>query len=307
MYNEVNMAKKGSQLVLTPALTCFLSPEERSSCSCVSGAHLRFCQPHRGYFQSGLKAKSMWLVLGLLLWCTAIGRAETVSFTNLLAQGEAAEKRGDVTAALKAYVAADPLGTNCADLCLLTKRYCDLMHDASSPAIQKSLAEKALASALRAVQADPKSATARLCVAVSYAKNFPYADTQTKVNWSKAIKTECEKAIALDPKQDVGYYLLGRWYFGTANMNFLVKGIVKIVYGGLPQASNEDAVRNFKQAIALAPKRIIHRAELAKVYEAIGEKKLAITELELCARLKPVDRDDVDAQQDAATRLEALR
>jgi tetratricopeptide (TPR) repeat protein len=250
---------------------------------------------------------SRWLGLCLLLLATAAGRAEDLSFTNFVAQGDGAEKRGEVAGALKAYVAADALGTNCADLCLLTKRYCDLMHDASSPVIQKSLAETAMACAQRAVTADPKSATAHLCVAVCYAKTFPWCDNEMKVNRSRAMKSECETALALDPKQDVGYYLLGRWYFGTANMGFFARGVVKVIYGGLPKASNDDAINNFKQAIALAPDRIIHHRELAKVYEAIGETKLEVNELEICARLKPVDRDDVDAQGEAALRLTALR
>ena len=180
------------------------------------------------------------------------------------------------------------------------------MYDSSSAGIQQQLAKQALACALRAVRADVKSATAHLCVAVCYAKNFPFCDNETKVRWSRAMKMECETAIALDPKQDVGYYLLGRWYFGTANMGFFAKGVVKVIYGGLPQASNEDALRNFKQAIALAPDRIIHHRELAKVYEATGDTKLERAELETCARLKPVDRDDADAQKEAAGRMKNL-
>jgi len=250
---------------------------------------------------------SRWLVLLQLIYLAGTGGAAAATFTNLVAQGDVFEKQGNVAAALAVYTNAEPCAASCADLCLLTRLYCDLMHDAAAPALQKTLAERALACALRAEKAGPKSATAHLCVAVSYAKNFPYVDTGTKVTWSKAIKTECETAIALDPRQDVGYYLLGRWYFGTANMNFLIKGLVEIVYGGLPKASNADAIRNFKQAIALAPARIIHHCELARVYEATGEKRLAIAELETCARLKPVDRDDADAQQDAAKRLVALR
>ncbi|HSY17017.1 MAG TPA: hypothetical protein VK815_01725 [Candidatus Acidoferrales bacterium] len=254
-----------------------------------------------------IRAASCWLGLCLLIAVAGVGRAEELSFTNLIVRGDAAGKRGDVAGALKAYVAADALSTNCADLCLLTKRYCDLMYDASSPDTQQQLAKQALACAFRAVQADPKNATAHLCVAVCYAKNFPWCDNETKVKWSRAMKMECELAIGLDPKQDVSYYLLGRWYFGTANMGFFSRSVVKVIYGGLPQASNEDAIKNFKQAIALAPDRIIHHRELAKVYEATGDTKLERAELETCARLKPVDRDDADAQREAAVRLAELR
>jgi tetratricopeptide (TPR) repeat protein len=241
------------------------------------------------------------------LWLFAAGaRAGEMTFTNLLAQGDLAEQRGDVPAAQKFYCAADDLRpTNCAELCLLTKRYCDLMHDTSSDAVQKTLAERALAAALRAEKADSNNATARLCVAVCYAKNFPYADNETKVEWSRDIKLECETAIKLDPKQDVGYYLLGRWNFGVANMNFLVKGLVELIYGGLPAASNEEAIKDFKKAVELAPGRIIHHFELARVYEATGREKLALAELARCRALKPVDRDDADAQSDAKKLLAA--
>lgn len=264
-----------------------------------SSANKMFCA-WRLLKRTGQLTFCLWLL-------TTAAHATDLTFTNLVAQGELAEQTSNVTVALKFYAAADRItSTNCADLCLLARRYCDLMYLASSPETQKNLAERALACSLRAVKADAKNATAHLCVAVTYAKNFPYTDNATMVNWSKAIKSECETAIALDPKQDIGYYLLGRWHFGVANMNFFLRTLVKVVYGGLPKASNAEAIKYFKQAIELNPNRIIHHFELAKVYEVTGEKILARVELEKCRALKPVDRDDVEAQADVAKRFAAM-
>lgn len=249
-----------------------------------------------------------WLCLlcGCLL--TVQAQAADTSFTNLLAQGATAGTNGDILAAVKIYSAAEQLeANNAADFCLLTKRFCDLMHITSSSDLQKTLAAKALACAKKAVQADPQSATAHLCVVVGCAKNFPFVDTRTKVVFSRLIKSESERAIALDPKQDVAYYMLGRWNFGVANMNFLERGFVKLVYGGLPPASNGEAIKDLKQAIVLAPDRIIHHAELAKVYAATGQKNLARQQLEICAKLKPLDDDDADAQSEAAKTLAAMK
>lgn len=245
--------------------------------------------------------------LATLFFLAGVLHAAGDSFNNLLARGDDLDQRGDVTGALKCYTAAEPLATNCPALCLLTRRYCDLMYVPSLPAMQKTLAERALTCAQLAVLADPKSAVAHLSLAVSYAKNFPFVSNGTKVKWSRAIKSESETGIALDPKQDVGYYLLGRWHFGVANINFLLRGLMTIVYGSLPEASNEEAIKNFQHAITLAPARIIHHFALAEVYEATGENKLALNELELCARLKPFDRDDIYAQQEAAKQLDDLR
>lgn len=247
-----------------------------------------------------------WISL-LCGWLLVPAQAADVSFTDLLAQGAAAGTDGNVPAAVKIYSAAERLeANNAADFCVLTKRFCDLMHVTSSSDLQRTLAEKALACAKRAVQADPQSATAHLCVVVGCANFFPFVDTRTKVVFSRLIKSESEQAIALDPDQDVAYYMLGRWNFGVVNMNFLERGFVKLVYGGLPTASNDEAVKDLKHAIELAPNRIIHHAELAKVYAATGRTSLARQELKICAGLKPLDDDDVEAQSEAAKILAGM-
>jgi tetratricopeptide (TPR) repeat protein len=235
-------------------------------------------------------------------------QAGNASFAGCLAQGGLAAKNGDVPAAAKFYSAAVQLEHgNSSNLCALTKCFCDLMHLAGSSATQKMLAENALACSQAAIKADPQNATAHICAAICYAKNFPYADNATKVLYSLSLKAEAEKAIALDPKQDVAYYLLGRWNYGVANMNLFYKGLVKLAYGGLPVASNAEAVKDFKQAIRLEPGRIINHAELAKVYRATGQKDLARQELETSAHLKPLDPDDAEAQIEAAKELTADR
>ena len=89
-------------------------------------------------------------------------------------------------------------------------------------------------------------------------------------------------------------------------MNFLYKGLVRIIYGGLPPASNAEAVKDLQRAVALNPARIIHHLELGKVYAALGQKEAARQQLELCARLKPLDPDDEDAQAEAAHELSSI-
>jgi thioredoxin-like negative regulator of GroEL len=68
----------------------------------------------------------------------------------------------------------------------------------------------------------------------------------------------------------------------------------------LPHASNELALENFQQAVALAPNRVIHHLELAKTYHVTGQNDAALAELKKCAALVPTDQDDTDAQQWAA-------
>lgn len=241
-----------------------------------------------------------------LVFLAIHAHAQNPSFRDLTFQGDLAAKNGNIAAAFKCYSAAEPLAHgNATNLCALTKNFCDLMYSTPSPSLQRTLVQQALTCSQAAVKADPGNATAHICAAICYAKNFPYADNQTKVYYSRSIKSESEAAISLDPRQDIAYYLLGRWNYGVANMNFFYRGLVRIIYGGLPAASNAEAVKDLEHAIALNPIRIIHHAELAKVYAAIGEKKLAHQELAKCAALKPLDRDDAEARAEANRELSA--
>jgi len=243
-------------------------------------------------------------LLCCLLLQAAAAQAEDLSLTNLIGQGDLLSQKHETQAALERYLQAEKLSPTNADIQIkLAAVYCDLMHG-KSKADQKTPAEQALACAQRAAADDPQSAKAHVCVAVCYAKNFPWCDNQTKINYSRQIKAEAEKAVALDPKYDLPYHMLGRWNCEVANMNFFLTGLVKLIYGGLPSASNEMAIQNFKKAIELAPTRIIHHLQLAHMYDITRQKKLMADELKACATFVPFDLDDADAQQIAAKVLQ---
>lgn len=239
-----------------------------------------------------------------LLVCTV--RADEV-FSNLLSSADSAERRGDVAKAAAIYDVARHAGTNDApNLCVLARRYCDLSSLASSAGVQKGLVARALDCAGRAVALEPGNATAHASVAVCYAKSCAFADIKTELAYSKLFKQEAEKAIALNPKEDVAYYLLGRWNYAIANVGFFSRTYVRMIYGGFPKASLADSVLYFKKACELAPNRILYHAGLATAYGALGEKKLQLAELQACCSLKPSDPEDAKARADAEKQLQMM-
>jgi tetratricopeptide (TPR) repeat protein len=236
------------------------------------------------------------VVLFGCVWLAFQAPAQEASLTNVMAAAEAHENKGETAEALKGYLDADKLSPNNSEiLCRLAKMYCDSMTGLDK-AGQKTNAEMALECALNAEKADPKNPKAHCCVAVCYAKNFPFSDSQTKVNYSRQIKLEAEKAIEVDPNFDLAYHMLGRWNFEVSNMNFFVKGLVKIAYGGLPKASKAAAIENFKKAVELKPTRVINHLQLARMYHITDQEKLVPDELKTCVALAPIDMDDKNAQ-----------
>jgi tetratricopeptide (TPR) repeat protein len=241
---------------------------------------------------------------GVLIACDAL--AGDATFTNSLQKADIAAKRGEVGGAEAIYDAARQKETNSApNLCVLSRRYCDLSSVARAADVQKGLVARALDCAGRAVALEPDSATAHASVAVCYAKSCAFADIKAQLAYSKLFKQEAEKAIALDPKQDVAYYLLGRWNYAIANVGFFSRAYVRMVYGGLPKASLAESVRYFKKACELAPNRIVYHSGLAMAYGGLGEKDLQLAELQTCRALKPSDPEDAEARAEAERQLES--
>lgn len=230
--------------------------------------------------------------------------ASDAAFTNSLYAADLAEKSGNVARAAAIYDAARSRETSDpAKLCTLSRCYCDLAYLTPSTTLQTGLVARALSCARLAETLDPNDPAAHASAAVCYAKSCAFSDLKTQLAYSRLFKQEAEKAIALDPKQDVAWYLLGRWNYGIANVGFFSRAYVRMVYGGLPKASFQSAAAYFQKACKLAPDRIIYHAGLAMAYEAMGRKKLELAELKTCCALKPSDPEDAEARKQAALEL----
>ncbi len=278
-----------------------------SSCGSRSGVNAALLPRLSRCSTIWFQPKWLGLTLGVWLLCGRSSPAGDYAFSNSLAQAALAEPRADLPATLKILDRSAQLeATNVMSLCVLARRYCDLVSRPNSVAIRKELVARALACSLQAVKADSNNATAHACVAVCYAKACAFVSLKTQLDYSRRFKLEAERTIALDPKQDIAYYLLGRWNYEIANVGRWSRAYVKLVYGGLPNASIQDAMADFQQAVELAPNRIIHHAGLAMAYEAAGERQRAIAELKQCRALKPFGPEDQDAQREAVKKLAAL-
>src|SRR5580692_7744831 len=128
-----------------------------------------------------------FILAGLLcLWPLA---APADDFTNDLNQAAAAVKAGNTRHALDIYQKAQTAAAgNAAELCVLSRRYSDLMHQTPFLAAQRDLLARALACAQDAVKAEPKNPLAHVSVAVCYAKECQFADTKTSLIDSRLFK-----------------------------------------------------------------------------------------------------------------------
>jgi tetratricopeptide (TPR) repeat protein len=224
-----------------------------------------------------------------------------------MARGDAADLELKTNESLAAYLEAEKLGCKEATvLWKISREYTLEMVDTPSKDQQRALGEKGLAYAQRAIAVDPADAEAQLAVGICYGRTAPLLDNKTKISYSKLVKEHVEKALKLDPSLDYGYHVLGAWNYEVAGLNPVLRALAKLIYGDVPSASYEDAVKNFKKAVELAPQRVSHHIELGRAYAATGQKELARTELNKGLALPSREKDDPAAKERGREALRKL-
>lgn len=234
--------------------------------------------------------------------------AEDPRVTGFIQQGDVSDARHESRAALTALRQAEAIEPqNLGVLLRISKQYTDLIDATKSKDEAKAFAEKALDYGKRAVARDASSAKAHLNLSICYGKMTDFVGNKTKMEYAKIIRDEAQRSIDLDPKDDYAWHVLGRWHSGVANLNGVLKALAGFVYGGLPPASNEDAVRCLKKAAELAPQRIMHHAELAKTYQQMSKSDLAAQVWQNVLGIRAVDAQDEAYQKEAKLALDAAK
>ncbi len=124
-------------------------------------------------------------------------------------------------------------------------------------------------------------------------------DNESKLRASRLMHQYVTHALELNPNDDFAWNIHGQWNREVSKLSWVEKLVVKIVYGGLPDASFDQAIADFRRAIQLRPMRIMHWLELGKTYLAMGDKDNARTNLQHAIDLPHNDGVD-DKMKDEA-------
>ena len=135
---------------------------------------------------------------------------------------------------------------------------------------------------------------------------LPYMPTKEQVSASPKIKESVDKALAIDPRNDNAWHILGRWNRVLAEISGAKRFLAGIIYGDLPKGSYEEAERAMKKAIALNPNRLMHYIELGRIYAQMGRKEEARDLINKGLGMPDAEKDDPETKQRARETLAKL-
>jgi len=237
--------------------------------------------------------------------CAAFGAAPP---DELVAKGDAFDQRFDATEALQYYLPAEKLQpTNVHVLVCIARQYRYLLADAQTREEKLRLGGIALDYAQKAAALAPENSEAQLSVAISYGKMLPFMDTKSQFQASPFIKAYAEKAIKLDPDNDLAWHVLGRWHRTLSDVNLLKRTVASFMYGQLPRTTTEKAVSCFEKAIEINPHRLMHYVELGRAYAQMGRTDEARRFIEKGLSMPSVEKDDPETKRRGQETLAKLQ
>jgi tetratricopeptide (TPR) repeat protein len=159
--------------------------------------------------------------------------------------------------------------------------------------------------ARRAVAADPAGADGHFALAASVGRASLTMGKKARIRQASVIRQEALRTIALNPRHDGAYHILGRWNAEIMRISGLGRFFAKSFLGAgiFNQASWGKAIYNMEKAVQLDPGRIYHHLELAEIYAERKRIADARTQLHLVDSLPEREvMDSVYKRQGAALR-----
>jgi tetratricopeptide (TPR) repeat protein len=157
-----------------------------------------------------------------------------------------------------------------------------------------SLYQQAERYARRAVISNPAGADGHFALAASIGRTSLTMGRKARIRRAAIIRSEALRAIALNPRHDGAYHILGRWNAEIMRISGLGRFFAKSFLGAgiFNQASWGKAIYNMEKAVQLDPGRIYHHLELAEIYAERKRVADAKTQLHLVDSLP--DREVMD-------------
>lgn len=258
-----------------------------------------------------VRQPGMWHALGIAVVCMGlllpvVALARTVD--EAIAAGDQAYAAAKLDEAQRAYSeAVQAAPSNVDALCRLSRTESE-SGDSQKGDAQRALFAAAVSHAREAVRVAPDSAAPHVWLAVALGRQALREGPKTKLAISKEIKSEADRALALDANVGRAWHVLAVWNVKVSSLNAIERMAANAVLGGVPKgASYENAEQAFQKAIALEPSYVNHRLEYARLLKDLKKRSEARRELEKAVSLPPTSSAlDGRYQAEARALLEKL-
>lgn len=238
-----------------------------------------------------------------LLLCAAVNvTAEAQTASDLVAAGDRSYVAMEAQAALSSYekaFAADPRSYEA--LWKASRSAIDIGSYTPEAARRKTLYASGEQYARRALALNAGDAEGHFAVARALGKTALGLSPKSRIKYATEIRSQALECLRLNQRHAGCLHVMGMWNAEVMRLNAITRLVAKNLLGGkaFGTASWSEAVRYMEASVAADPDRIVHRVDLAEVYDDVGQKAKAREQRETALRLPLTDVNDKFYKQQA--------
>ncbi len=205
-------------------------------------------------------------VFGLLFLYAQLALAQPTDLANTLNEADRMDAENKHREGLQLLEVAAKTNPNNFEITWRLSRHNVEVGMMSDKKERESYYQQGIDLAKKAVALDSTHVEGHLRWAVAAGRLADFKGGDEKIKLSREVKAEAEAVIKRDANHAGGNFILGRWHETIANLGFIKRTLVKMLYGGFPDASNEHAIKLMEKAAQSDPNFIEYRVYLGKTY-----------------------------------------
>jgi tetratricopeptide (TPR) repeat protein len=145
----------------------------------------------------------------------------------------------------------------------------------------------------------PDSAAAQFWMALAKGSLIPFAGIREKISIGKEVRRHVQKSLERDSTFSYAYVIRAIFERVGAQLSWLEKGFVRIIFGEDLSGSLEASERFLQDALRYDPENVFAYYELSRTYQALGDTAQAAASLRRVVALEPRNLRE-KCQQDEA-------
>uniref|UniRef100_UPI0037E8C25A regulator of microtubule dynamics protein 3 n=1 Tax=Semicossyphus pulcher TaxID=241346 RepID=UPI0037E8C25A len=180
----------------------------------------------------------------------------------------------------------------------LARAYSDMYESTEDKQEKKHYAQQGRQEAELALKKNGLNAECHKWLAVLTGLTSQHESMHSKLKSSHILKEHLDRALALRDDDPMCFYLLGRWCYEVATLDWLEKKAAAAVYQSPPTSTLHDALENFLKAEELSPgfsKTV--RLYIAKCHQELGNISEATNWTELALKMTSHSNDDEETSK----------
>ncbi|MRG45620.1 hypothetical protein GFS24_10865 [Chitinophaga sp. SYP-B3965] len=161
--------------------------------------------------------------------------------------------------------------------------------------------------AFEALKVEPENPTANYAMAMTWAYIGSISGAKEKVAAFSETKKYADLAIKFKPDYAEVYHLLGKWNYDLSNLSGIEKAAAKVLFGGVPPGTIEEAIASYEKCNQLKASIIQNYLDLAIAFRHSNKETQAMEILNKGLRLRPILSDDQGYKMEMKKMLDAMQ